>query len=74
MRERKGEYFPIYSADHPPLLDYLKQQKLIGARDWPVRTHWLASGLRALRTSLDPSVFIWSFFVAASALIMTGTR
>lgn len=37
-REKIGEYFPVFSKDHPPLLDYLrtikvltqdKQQKLV---------------------------------------------
>ncbi|CAB3382796.1 Hypothetical predicted protein [Cloeon dipterum] len=73
-RQRKGDYFPIYAVDHPPLLDFLKQHKIVGAKDWPVRTRWLVSLLGTLRTQLDPSVFLWSFFVAAFALIVTGTR
>ncbi|XP_059468392.1 lipase maturation factor 2-like [Neocloeon triangulifer] len=73
-RVRKADYFPIYSVDHPPLLDFLKQHKVLGAKDWPLRSHWLASLLEMIRTKLDPSVFTWSILMAAFALVMSGTR
>ncbi|KAF4533557.1 hypothetical protein B566_EDAN001043 [Ephemera danica] len=74
QREKKGEYFPIYTKDHKPLLDYLRQHKFIDGRDWPIRTMWLKELLDAFRrfaAGVEPSILVVSFFLSASLIVLT---
>jgi len=80
-REKVGEYFPIFSRDHGPLLDYLRKMKILP--ETPERkdtvsesqvTPWLKALLDRLRylvSHIEPSLFLWSIFSAGCAIITT---
>lgn len=77
-RERVGEYFPVFSKDHPPLLDYLRNLKIISHE--PVKTvvaPWAKSILDQLRTifsHFEGGMLLWSIFTAGTAIItLQGT-
>jgi hypothetical protein len=78
-RQKVGEYFPIFSRDHPPLLDYLRNMKILteasqqesmdlGSQVAP----WLKALLDRLRylvSHVEPSILLWSIFSAGCAII-----
>lgn len=80
-REKVGEYFPIFSRDHGPLVDYLHKMKILP--ETPERqdavsesqvTPWLKALLDRLRylvSHVEPSLFLWSIFSAGCAIITT---
>ncbi|PSN35844.1 Lipase maturation factor 2 [Blattella germanica] len=75
-REKVGEYFPIFSRDHPPLIDYLRKVKLLpdaSETDSEVAP-WLKAILDRLRhlvSHLESSILLWSLFSAGCAIILT---
>ncbi|XP_069702878.1 lipase maturation factor 2-like isoform X1 [Periplaneta americana] len=80
-REKVGEYFPIFSRDHPPLLDYLRNMKILppasqhGATDSSSQVApWLKALLDRLRylvSHVESSLLVWSIFSAGCAIITT---
>lgn len=74
-RERVGEYFPIFSRDHPPLLEYLTKMKILkDDKVVPVTNDILKTvidALRALINKIEASLLLWSVFTAGCAIIMT---
>ncbi|XP_049810816.1 lipase maturation factor 2-like [Schistocerca nitens] len=72
-RERVGEYFPIFSRDHPPLLEYLRNVKILtDSRKDPTVIPWLKmllDRLRKLATAVDPAILMWSLFTAGCAIV-----
>jgi len=81
-REKVGEYFPIFSRDHPPLLDYLRNMKILteaseqGSMDSESQVSpWLKALLDYLRylvSCVEPSLLLWSIFSAGCAVIITS--
>ncbi|KAK0163832.1 hypothetical protein PV328_002522 [Microctonus aethiopoides] len=75
-REHVGEYFPIFSRDHPPLLDYLTKMKVLPDKTVVKVTNELLKSIldtiRMLLGKAEPSLLLWSVFTAGCALIMTS--
>lgn len=75
-REKVGEYFPIFSRDHPPLLEYLKKLNILHDKPTTKVTNkvmkTVLDSLRMLVEKIEPSLLIWSIFTAACAIIMTS--
>ncbi|XP_046465996.1 lipase maturation factor 2 [Neodiprion pinetum] len=75
-REKIGEYFPIFSKDHPPLLEYLSKMKII--QDKPDEQSvnpslkLILDSLRAVVGRVEASLLLWSVFTAGCAIIMSG--
>lgn len=75
-REKQSEYLPIFSRDHPPLLDYLRKLKIVSQdiKEPPV-TPWLKYVLDRLRyifSQLEPSLLLWSIFTAGCVINLTS--
>lgn len=75
-KEKVGEYFPIYSRDHPPLMDQLKGMKILGS-DTPVRVtneslKMILDLIRSLVIKIESSLLLWSIFTAGCAIIMSS--
>ncbi|XP_063217415.1 lipase maturation factor 2-like [Bacillus rossius redtenbacheri] len=73
-RERVGEYFPVFSRDHPPLLDYLRSVKILtddAPKAFPAPA--VKAALDTLRqvTQVEASILLWSLFAAGWAIIAT---
>ena len=74
-REKLGEYFPIFTRDHPPLLDYLSSMKVLSSsakEDEPIA--WLKMILDLIRSSViyvEPSILLISLFITGCVLILT---
>ncbi|EFN87863.1 lipase maturation factor 2 [Harpegnathos saltator] len=75
-REKIGEYFPIFSRDHPPLLEYLKNMKTLQDKPSPKITNetlrWILDCLRSLVGKMEACLLLWSVLTAGSAIIVTG--
>lgn len=81
-REKVSEYFPIFSRDHPPLLDFLRHMKVLSGaseREDSVSgsqvAPWLKmllDRLRYLVSHVEPSLLLWSVFSAGCAIITTS--
>jgi hypothetical protein len=81
-REKVGEYFPVFSRDHPPLLDYLRNMKILTGASQQEGTDsgsqvapWLKALLDRLRylvSHVEPSIILWSIFSAGCAIITTS--
>ncbi|XP_015121845.1 lipase maturation factor 2 [Diachasma alloeum] len=75
-REKVGEYFPIFSRDHPPLLEYLskmkilKDEKVVAVTNEVLKS--LLGAIRAVVNKIEASLLLWSVFTAGCAIIMTG--
>lgn len=81
-REKVGEYLPIFSRDHPPLLDYLRNIKILtgasqeGTDSGSHVAPWLKALLDRLRylvSLVEPSILLWSIFSAGCAIITTSS-
>ncbi|XP_014237440.1 lipase maturation factor 2-like [Trichogramma pretiosum] len=77
VRERKNEYLPIFSRDHPPLIEYLTNMKvIISSNNHPKvtnKTLKIALDLiRSLVNKVEPPLLLWGFFTAGCAIVMTG--
>jgi len=63
-REEQGEYLPILTMDHKPVMDFLRNQGILGlkqeTRESGVITRVLSS-LRNLSTMAPPHIQIWSY-------------
>ncbi|XP_059468984.1 lipase maturation factor 2-like [Neocloeon triangulifer] len=73
-RKKESEYFPIFSAEHKPLLEYLEKLNLLNVQDWPLSNQYLVKILDSIRTIFqvtDPVVSIWGIGFAAFAIIFT---
>ncbi|KAJ9576239.1 hypothetical protein L9F63_006901 [Diploptera punctata] len=79
-REKVGEYFPVFTRDHPPLIDYLRNMKLLPESDSDSASNQVAPWLKALldqlrylATRVESSLLMWSIFSAGCAIItITG--
>ncbi|XP_032666182.1 lipase maturation factor 2-like [Odontomachus brunneus] len=75
-REKLGEYFPIFSRDHPPLIEYLKKMKIIQEKPSSKITNepakLILDNLRSLVGKMEACLLLWSILTAGSAIIVTG--
>lgn len=75
-REKVGEYFPIFSRDHPPLIEYLKKMKIIQEKSSPKITNepvkLVLDNLRSLVGKMEACLLLWSVLTAGLAIIVTG--
>lgn len=76
IREKVGEYFPIFSRDHTPLLDYLGKMKIVQDQA-PIRPtnetfKIILDFLRSIVCKIEATVLLWSVFAAGCAIIMTS--
>jgi hypothetical protein len=74
LRKQEKEYFPIFSVDHKPLLEYLQKLNLINVKDWPQTNTVLVKALDVIRGLFswpDPVVSIWGICFAGFAIILT---
>uniref|UniRef100_A0A6M2DWC1 Lipase maturation factor n=1 Tax=Xenopsylla cheopis TaxID=163159 RepID=A0A6M2DWC1_XENCH len=67
-REKVGEYFPVFTIDHPPLLDYLKNMNIIqypNKETKPVSPIFktILDRLRFLICYFDGSFLLWFIFL-----------
>lgn len=75
-REKVGEYFPIFSRDHPPLIEYLTKMKILQEKpsvkvaNEPVKL--ILSNFRSLVGKIEASLFLWGVFTAGCTVIVTG--
>ncbi|XP_018403720.1 PREDICTED: lipase maturation factor 2-like [Cyphomyrmex costatus] len=75
-RERIGEYFPIFSQSHSPLIEYLTKMKILQEKpgfkitNEPLKL--ILDNLRALVGKIEPSLMLWSVFTAGCAIIVMG--
>ncbi|RZF35032.1 hypothetical protein LSTR_LSTR009624 [Laodelphax striatellus] len=71
-REKVGEYFPVFSKDHPPLLDYLTNMNILSPRKSTVSPviKGILDQLRAAFTKVDPCLLLWSILTAGCAIII----
>lgn len=75
-REKQSEYLPIFSRDHPPLLEYLRKLRIVSdeIKEQPV-TPWLKyvlDHLRYLFSQIEPSILLWSIFSAGCVINLTS--
>lgn len=78
-REKVSEYFPVFSRDHPPLLDYLRNLKILSDRSPEARTvkpMWklILDRLRFFASHIESSILLWSVLTAGFAIIVTSSR
>lgn len=74
-RKRVGEYFPVFSRDHPPLLEYLVKMKIVQSKSTPKVTNTylklILDYLRLITSKIDASFLLWGIFTAGITIIMT---
>ncbi|XP_014210138.1 lipase maturation factor 2 [Copidosoma floridanum] len=74
-RERASEYFPIFSKDHPPLIEYLQKMKIIQDKPAPKVTNTVLKNaldtLRSVVRKFEATLLLWGMFTAGCAIIMT---
>ncbi|XP_011689704.1 PREDICTED: lipase maturation factor 2-like isoform X1 [Wasmannia auropunctata] len=75
-RERIGEYFPIFSQSHPPLIEYLTKMKILQEKPAVKVTNeplkLILDNLRSLVSKVEPSIILWGVFTAGCAIFITG--
>ncbi|KZC09035.1 PREDICTED: lipase maturation factor 2-like [Dufourea novaeangliae] len=75
-REKVNEYFPIFSHDHPPLIEYLSKMKII--QDKPAfkvtneLLKLLLDSIRSVVSRIEASLLLWGVFTAGCAIVMTS--
>ncbi|CAK9830486.1 Lipase maturation factor 2 [Anthophora retusa] len=75
-REKVEEYFPIFSRDHPPLIEYLSKMKIIQDKpafkvtNEPLKL--LLDSIRSLVYKVEASLLLWGVFTAGCTIIMTN--
>nr|XP_018910530.1 PREDICTED: lipase maturation factor 2-like [Bemisia tabaci] len=76
-RKREGEYLPVFSKDHPPLLEYLRAQNILTSSKPKSITHPTVKEVlektRTIITAVEPYVLMWSLITAAFAIIFLTT-
>lgn len=74
-REKVGEYFPIFSQDHPPLIEYLKKMKILQEKPSTKVTNeplkLILDNLRSLVGKTEACLLLWGVLTAGSAIIVT---
>ncbi|KAG7213802.1 hypothetical protein KM043_003019 [Ampulex compressa] len=75
-RKKVSEYMPIFSRDHPPLIEYLSEMKIIKDKS-PVKItneplKFILDSIRSVLCRIEPSLLLWGVFTAGCALIITG--
>jgi len=64
FREEQGEYLPILTRDHKPVVDFLKNQGILGLKS-EIKTDGVLTSvldtLRNLSTTAPPHIQIWSY-------------
>ncbi|XP_034944819.1 lipase maturation factor 2-like [Chelonus insularis] len=77
-REKVGEYFPIFSCDHPPLLEYLKKLNIFQDEESIELTNQslknILDSIRLITRKIEPSLVLWSMFTAGCAIIITRSN
>lgn len=75
-REKVGEYFPIFSKDHQPLIEYLTKLKILQEKPgFKVKAELVKLFLDKIRWSvcnIEASLVLWGVFTAACTLIVVG--
>ncbi|XP_012221862.1 lipase maturation factor 2-like [Linepithema humile] len=75
-REKVGEYFPIFSKDHQPLIEYLTKLKILQEKPgFKIKAEPLKLILDKLRWSVcnvEASLLLWGVFTAGCTLIVAG--
>lgn len=75
-RERIGEYFPIFSQSHPPLIEYLTKMKIIQEKPgFKIKNELLKlvlDNFRSLVSKIEPSLILWGVFTAGCTIIITA--
>ena len=75
-RERINDYFPVFSRDHPPLIEYLTKMKILQDKPYPKVTNntlkVALDFLRSLVNKVEATLLLWGVFTAGCAIIMTG--
>ncbi|XP_033224978.1 lipase maturation factor 2-like [Belonocnema kinseyi] len=76
-REKVGEYFPVFSRDHPPLLEYLAKMKIVQDKPAPKVSNepvkFVLDHLRAMVSKIEASILLWGVFTAGCAIILTAS-
>lgn len=70
-----GEYFPIFSKDHQPLIEYLTKQKILQEKPGVKVIETVKFILDKLRWSVcnvEASLLLWGVFTAGCTLIVAG--
>lgn len=73
-RTYEGDYLPIFTVDHAPLVEYLRKIGTIGTMDIPATNQPLQHGLDAIRGWINiasPEVLLWSLFITACVITWT---
>ncbi|CAL4069830.1 unnamed protein product, partial [Meganyctiphanes norvegica] len=73
-REQDEDYLPIFTVDHPPLVEYLRKIGTIGTMDIPVTNQPLVNLLDTIRSSAEiitPEQMLWSLFITGILIIWT---
>lgn len=71
-----GEYFPIFSQNHPPLIEYLTKGKILQEKpgfkitNEPLKL--ILDNFRSLVSKVEPSLILWGVFTAGCTVIITG--
>ncbi|XP_015590063.1 lipase maturation factor 2 [Cephus cinctus] len=73
-REKVTEYFPVFSRDHPPLIDYLTKMKIIQEKPMVKVTNKplkiVLDSIRSLIIRFEASLLLWGIFTAGCAIII----
>ncbi|OAD57121.1 Lipase maturation factor 2 [Eufriesea mexicana] len=70
-REKMREYFPIVSYDHPELIEFLSDVKII--QDKPNELlKLLLDSIRSLIYKIEASLLLWGVFTAGCTVIITS--
>ncbi|XP_020283346.1 lipase maturation factor 2-like [Pseudomyrmex gracilis] len=75
-REKVKEYFPIFTQDHHPLIEYLAKMKILNEKssfkvtNEPLKL--ILNSLRSLASKMEASLFLWSVFTAGWVIIVTS--
>lgn len=73
-RTHEGDYLPIFTVDHAPLVEYLRKIGTIGTMDIPATNQPLQHGLDMIRGWINfaaPEVLLWGLFVTACLITWT---
>ena len=71
-----NDYFPVFSRDHPPLIEYLSKMKIIQDKDYPKVTNStfksILDFIRSLVSKVEATLLVWGVITAGCAIMMTG--
>jgi len=77
VRQKVGEYFPVYTKDSPALVDYLRARNLLPTPSKQgVNPIWkqILDGVRYVTGHLEATLLLWSVFTAGCAIITTSAK